>query len=103
VWKELGACTRPEVTVLYTSAGGNPQDAFNPAPATPADISADDPAVTRVSFNLGYDAVGYRIYMRAVANTRIEVSFGPPGGRPDDDASMWQIDLAAATAEPVSH
>ncbi len=90
VWKELGACTRPEVTVLYTGAGG------------PADISADDPAVTSVSFTLGYDAVGYRIYLRAIANSRIEVSFGPPGGKPDDDAAVWQVDLASASAEPLS-
>jgi hypothetical protein len=88
-WRELGACTRPEVTVLYTGAG-------------PLDVSSDDPSITRVSCNLGYDAVGYRVYMRAVGSNHVEVSVGPPGGRPDEDAQKWSIDLAAATAEPMS-
>ena len=88
-WKELGACTRPQVTVLYTGAGAN-------------ELAADDPAITSVSCNLGYDAVGYRVYMRAVGGNRVEVTFGPPGGRPDEDAARWAIDLASATAEPVS-
>lgn len=87
VWRELGACTRPEVTVLYTSADASP------------DMSADDPAVQSVTCTLGYDAVGYRIYMRAVGGSRVELSVGPPGGRPGEDAPHWSLDLAAGTAQ----
>jgi hypothetical protein len=90
VWREMGACTRPEVTVLYTAADGG------------ADIDSEDPAVTTVTCNLGYDAVGYRVYLRAVGGNRVEVSVGPPGGRPDDEAQTWSIDLASASAEPMS-
>ncbi|MCA9620959.1 MAG: hypothetical protein KC731_18180, partial [Myxococcales bacterium] len=90
VWKELGACTRPEVTVLYTTG------------SAPDDIDADDPSVRSVVCPLGYDAVGYRVYLRAVGGHRVEVSVGPPGGRPDDDAPLWAVDLAAAVAEPMS-
>jgi hypothetical protein len=89
-WREMGACTRPEVTVLYTDAKAADE------------LAADDPTVNRVVCSLGYDAVGYRVYLRAVGGTRIEVSVGPPGGRPDDDAPLWAVDLASAIAEPVS-
>ena len=27
----------------------------------------------------------------------------PPGGRPDEDAPCWSVDLAAGAAEPMSH
>lgn len=89
-WRELGACTRPDVTVLYTDV------------TKAGDVPTDDPSIRRVVCTLGYDAVGYRVYMRAVAGTRVEVSVGPPGGRPDEDAPMWGIDLEAGSAEPVS-
>jgi len=89
VWRELGACTRPQVTLLYAGVG-------------PAELAADDPGITRVDCELGYDAVGYRIYLRAVSGSCVEVSFGPPGGRPGSDAVSWTVDLAAATAEPLS-
>lgn len=91
VWREMGACTKPEVTVLYADVEGGP------------DMDADDQRIVRVTCSLGYDAVGYRVYMRAVGGTRVEVSVGPPGGRPGDDAMIWAVDLASATAEPVSH
>lgn len=90
VWREMGACTRPEVTVLYTDAGAEPE------------LSADDPKITSVTCSLGYDAVGYRVYLRAVGGARVEVSVGPPGGRPDDDAPVWSIDLAGGSSEPLS-
>ncbi len=90
VWREMGACTKPDVTVLYAEASGPPE------------LASDDQRIVRVTCLLGYDAVGYRVYMRAVGGTRIEVSVGPPGGRPSDDAAIWGIDLASATAEPVS-
>jgi hypothetical protein len=90
VWQELGACTRPEITVLYTASDAAP------------DVSADDPAVRSLSCTLGYDAVGYRIYMRAVSANRVEISVGPPGGRPSDNAPHWALDLASATVQPLS-
>lgn len=89
VWREMGACTRPEVTVLFTAAGSG-------------ELSADDPTITSVTCNLGYDAVGYRVYLRAVGGARVEVSVGPPGGRPDDDAPIWAVDLAGGSSEPMS-
>lgn len=90
VWREMGACTKPDVTVLYADKEGGP------------DMDADDQRIVRVTCALGYDAVGYRVYMRAVGGTKVEVSVGPPGGRPSDDAAIWAVDLASATAEPVS-
>ncbi|MBW2454522.1 MAG: hypothetical protein JRI68_08425 [Deltaproteobacteria bacterium] len=92
VWRELGACTRPEVSVLYADADKGK-----------ADMPADDPAIQRVVCSLGYDAVGYRVYMRAVGGARVEVSVGPPGGRPDEDAPCWSVDLSSGSAEPMSH
>ncbi len=92
VWRELGACTRPEVTVLYASADQGSTD-----------MAADHPSIQRVVCSLGYDAVGYRVYMRAVGGSRVEVSVGPPGGRPDEDAPCWAVNLSDCTAEPMSH
>jgi hypothetical protein len=91
VWRELGACTRPEVTVLYADVGEAPSQ----------ELEETDPRIRNVVCTLGYDAVGYRIYVRALAGTKLEVSFGPPGGRPDEDAPVWGIDLAHGTAQPV--
>ncbi|MBW2527204.1 MAG: hypothetical protein JRI23_23685 [Deltaproteobacteria bacterium] len=91
IWRELGACTRPEVSVLYASAEPGAES-----------LAADDPRVQRAACELGYDAVGYRVYVRAVGGTRVEVSFGPPGGRPDDDAACWEVDLEHGTARPVA-
>jgi len=88
-WRELGACTRPDVTVLYTESTKS------------GDLATEDPEIRRVVCSLGYDAVGYRVYMRAVAGARVEVSVGPPGGRPDEDAPLWELDLEAGTAAAV--
>lgn len=89
VWRELGACTRPEVTVIYTANEGE-------------EMKADDPSIQSVTCGLGYDAVGYRIYLRATDDNHVEVSVGPPGGRPDDDAPCWSIDLTVGSAQPLS-
>ena len=90
IWRELGACNRPEVTVLYSDQTTNPQ------------LPADHSSIRDVVCNLGYDAVGYRIYLRAVSGSRVEVSVGPRGGRPDEDAPSWGIDLISGAAEPLS-
>lgn len=92
VWRELGACTRPEVTVLHAKVGAPPA----------AELDETDARVVSTVCTLGYDAVGYRVYVRAVSSTRLEVSFGPPGGRPDEDAPVWGIDLAHGTAQPLT-
>ncbi|MEM6789357.1 MAG: hypothetical protein AAF715_17685 [Myxococcota bacterium] len=91
VWRELGACTRPDVTVLYTAS----VDASS-------ELTADDPSIQSVTCGLGYDAVGYRVYLRATDDHHVEVSVGPPGGRPAEDAPRWTIDLASGTGVPAS-
>jgi len=90
VWREMGACNRPEVAVLFAHTES----------AKP-DMSSDDPSIQRVICDLGYDAVGYRVYLRAVSGSKVEVSVGPPGGRPDEDAPSWTIDLLSGGAEPT--
>jgi hypothetical protein len=90
-WRELGACTRPDVTVLYVALGD----------ARP-DMSVDEPSVKRITCNVGHDAVGYRIYLRAVGLQHVELSIGPPGGRPDDDAPTWGLELVAGAVVPVT-
>ncbi|MCC6522260.1 MAG: hypothetical protein IT373_06335 [Polyangiaceae bacterium] len=90
-WHELGACTRPDVTVLYASQAKDGEE-----------LNVDDPRVQRVTCMLGYDAVGYRIYVRAVGGGRIELGVGPPGGRPDEEGPFWAIDLASGASEAVS-
>jgi hypothetical protein len=90
-WRELGPCTRPEVTVLYV-----------PLNAARDDMSGDDPVVRKIICNVGYDAVGYRIYLRAVGLQHVELSIGPPGGRPDDDAPTWGLELSQGSVVPVS-
>jgi hypothetical protein len=90
-WCELGACTRPEVSVLYL-----PTEA-----SASIDIDIDASGVRSVLCNLGYDAVGYRVYLRAVSGSRVEVSVGPPGGRPDDDAPRFALDLVAGTCQRI--
>jgi len=90
LWRELGACTRPDVTILYAKVGTAPAH----------ELDETDPRVGSSVCALGYDAVGYRVYVRAVTSTRLEVSYGPSGGRPDDDTPVWGIDLAHGTAQP---
>ncbi len=86
-WREFGPCTRPEVTVLYGELH-----------VTPDGAAADDPAVRALVCDLGHDAVGYRVYLRAITGTRVELSIGPPGGRPDEHAPVWGLDLTSGAA-----
>lgn len=88
-WREAGACSKPEVEVLYVSATGD------------VDVAADDPRVKRAVCALGMDAMGKRLYMRAVTATRVEVSVGPPGGEPDADAPLWAVDLVSGAARAL--
>ena len=85
-WREMGACTKPDVDVLFMAATES------------GDVAADDPQVMRAVCSLGVDAVGKRIYVRAVAPARVEVSVGAPGGQPDKGAPCWTVDLKTSLA-----
>ncbi|MEJ7734668.1 MAG: hypothetical protein WKG00_36420 [Polyangiaceae bacterium] len=86
-WRELGACSRPEVDVLFMVADADDE------------VAADDPRVKKASCSFGEDAVGKRVYLRAVSPVRVEVTVGPPGGDPDEDAPRWTVDLVTGTAQ----
>ncbi|MBM4360545.1 MAG: hypothetical protein FJ096_20760, partial [Deltaproteobacteria bacterium] len=90
-WRELGPCTRSEVQVLFT-----------PADPAVADVAADAPGVRTLTCDVGYDAVGYRLYVRAVGLSHVELSLGPPGGRPDDAAPTWGLELTQGYVVPVT-
>nr|AYM54079.1 hypothetical protein [Byssovorax cruenta] len=87
-WREVGACSKPDVEVLFMPA------------ADDAEVAADDPRVMRVMCALGAAAVGKRLYMRAVAPGRVEVSVGPPDGEPEQGAPRWAVDLTTRLAFP---
>jgi hypothetical protein len=89
-WREMGACNRPDIEVRFMSADDD------------GEVAADDPRVMRSVCNLGIDAVGKRVYLRAVGTTNVEVAVGPPGGEPDDTVSTWFIDLTTGAASPSS-
>jgi hypothetical protein len=89
-WREVGACPKPDVELLYMVA--TPDD----------EVAADDPRVHRAVCALGPDAVGKRLYLRAVSPTRVEVTVGAPGGEPDEGAPRWGVDLRTGVAEPIA-
>lgn len=86
-WREMGACTKPDVDILFMAAEDD------------GEVAADDPRVRRATCSFGTSAVGRRVYVRAVAPARVEVSVGPPGGEPEKSAMKWAVDLASGTAE----
>jgi hypothetical protein len=88
-WREMGACTKPDVEVLFMDAVDD------------GEVAADDPRVRRAVCSLGSQAVGQRLYMRAVGPSRAELAAGPPGGEPQKGAPVWGIDLKAGTAEKI--
>jgi hypothetical protein len=89
LWREMGAGTKPDVEILYMPAEDD------------GEVAADDPRVRRVTCSLGHQAVGQRLYMRAVGPARAEVAAGPPGGEPAKGGPVWGIDLKAGTAEKI--
>lgn len=91
VWREFGPCTRPDVCVFYTAAGAHADD-----------VPVDAPGVRSITCDVGFDAVGYRLYVRAVGLSHVELSVGPPGGRPSDGAVTWGLELTQGFAVPVS-
>jgi hypothetical protein len=88
-WREMGACTKPDVEVLYMEATDD------------GEVAAGDPRVRKVTCALGNAAVGQRLYMRAVGPSRVEIAAGPPGGEPQKGAPVWGIDLKVGTAEKI--
>lgn len=86
-WREMGACSKPDVDVLFMEAADDPE------------VAADDPRVQRALCGLGAGAIGHRLYVRAVGPARLEVSFGPPSAEPDEGAVRWFVDLLTGVAE----
>ncbi len=89
LWREMGACSKPDVDVLFMLA----EDV--------GEVAADDPRVMKATCSLGAQAVGQRLYVRAVGPARVEVSAGPPGGEPGKGAPCWAVDLKTSLAESV--
>ena len=89
IWREMGACTKPDIEVLFMLAEDD------------GEVAADDPRVRRAVCALGSQAVGQRLYMRAVGSARAELAPGPPGGEPQKGAAVWAVDLKAGIAEKV--
>ena len=88
-WREMGACTKPDVEVLFMTAEDD------------GEVAADDPRVRKALCPLGAGAVGMRLYMRAVGPARVELAAGPPGGEPQKGAPVWGVDLATGAAEKI--
>ncbi len=86
-WREMGACTKPDVEVLFMLAEDD------------GEVAADDPRVLRAMCSFGPNAVGRRLYARAVGPSKAEVSIGPQGGEPEKSAPRFVVDLKNATAE----
>jgi hypothetical protein len=87
VWREVGACLKPEVELLFMAADDE------------GEVAADDPRVRRAVCALGRGAVGQRLYVRAVGPARAEISVGPPGGEPASGAVCWTVHLDSGAAE----
>src|SRR5205814_8334311 len=52
LWREMGACSKPDVDVLFMMADDL------------GEVAADDPRVMKVTCSLGQGAVGQRLYVR---------------------------------------
>jgi hypothetical protein len=89
-WREVGACSKPDVDVLFMSADDD------------GEVAADDPRVKKATCALGADAVGQRLYFRAVGPIKVEVSVGPSGGEPAKGAPLWPVDLKTGEAKSAS-
>ena len=89
-WREMGACTKTDVEVLFMIA------------ADDGDVAADDPRVMRAQTSVDAGAVGKRLYLRAVGPTRVELSYAPMGDEPSKSTPRWAFDLLAAIAEKVT-
>ncbi|NUP04688.1 MAG: hypothetical protein HOW73_01360 [Polyangiaceae bacterium] len=88
-WREVGNCTKPLIDVLFMRADYD------------GEVAADDPRVTRVECDLGADAVGRKLFFRAVGTHRIEVSVGMPGEEPQADSPRVAVELQTGMAFPL--
>lgn len=88
-WREVGNCTKPLVDVLFMRADYD------------GEVAADDPRVMRVECDLGPDAVGRKLFFRAVGTHRIEVSVGDSGEDPPADAPKFAVELQTGMAFPL--
>ncbi|MBK8256071.1 MAG: hypothetical protein IPK82_25810 [Polyangiaceae bacterium] len=86
-WREMGACTKADVEVLFMIADDD------------GDVAADDPRVMRAGVALDASAVGKRLWLRAVGPARVELAYAPPGDEPGKGAPRWGVDLLAAISE----
>ncbi len=80
-WREMGACTKTDVEVLFMIATDD------------GDVAADDPRVMRAQATVDPGAVGKRLYLRAVGPTRVDLSYAPMGDEPTKSAPRWAFDL----------
>lgn len=80
-WREAMSITKPTVDLLYMRADDD------------GEVAADDPRVVRVPCDLGPDAVGKRLFMRAVTTQRIELAVCVPGEDPQDSAEKYAVSL----------
>ncbi len=90
LWREMGACTKPEVELLYLAATDD--DA----------VAVDDPRVQRALCSLGAGAVGKRVYLRAAGPATVDVAAGAPGGEPDFGSPIVRVDLVSGTTRAAS-
>ena len=90
VWREMGACTKPDVELLFMTAEDD------------GEVAADDPRVERASCALGSAAIGQRLYLRAVGPSRVELAVGPPGGEPAKGGPVWAVELQTGATEKAS-
>lgn len=88
-WRDMGNCTKPVVEVLFMRADDD------------GEVAADDPRVMRAGCDLGIDAVGQRLFLRAVGEHRVEVAIGADGDQPGGDAQRVAVDLTTGMAIPV--
>jgi hypothetical protein len=89
VWRDCGACTRPVVEVLFMRADDD------------GEVAADDPRVMRAGCDLGVDAIGLRLFMRAVGEHRVEVAAGSPDSDPSQAELRCAVDLTTGMATPL--
>lgn len=88
-WREMGACTKTEVEVLFMIADDD------------GDVAADDPRVMRAQASLDHNAVGKRLHLRATGPATVELSYAQIGEEPSRGSPRWLVDLRTAFAEKV--
>ncbi len=88
-WRDMGNCTKPVVEVLFMRADDD------------GEVAADDPRVMRVGCDFGVDAVGQRLFMRAVGEHRVEVGVSGSGDEPGQENPRIAVDLTTGMAIPL--